>query len=421
MADWFHERPELTDALLAAVLFVVGIAGVRRWPVLNESRAWFIRDVLVAGMFAPLAQRRRAPRAVLAVVCVAAVGTWIGGFFGATTVVASGLAFYGLGRYVERPASLRAFFPAAGFVAVAAAAVSLPGDGNPWFSFLGRSCVVVAGFAFGDSQRSRSALLANLRLQADRAEALRVAEAQRAVVEERGRLVRELHDVVAHSISVMVVQAVAAERLAVRQPAAAAESIRNVADVGRRALTEMRHIFDVFGQSNNFGERPTEFAPQPRLEDLDAIIAQCRNAGMIIDVARNGEPQHLSAGMELAIVRIVQEALTNAMKHAPGSPARVTLSFITDITIEVSNGPHGAGTAHLPHLLHLPHLSGPASHSPYEGRGRGLIGMRERVEALGGELSVGPPEGGGFRVLAVFPPVGSVRPAHRMATLGRSK
>jgi signal transduction histidine kinase len=382
MRDWFGKRPDIADALLAAVLVVAGLLSARSWPVQGEAHVWFVRDVLVVAMFVPVAWRRRAPRLVLAAVSIAAVSTWIGGFLGVTTVVALGLAFYGVGRFVDRPTSLHAFFPAAGLVAVASAVVSLRGEGNPWFAVLGRCGVVVAGFAFGDSQRSRSALLASLRAQADRAEALRIAEAQRAVVEERGRLARELHDVVAHSISVMVVQAVAAERLTERQPAAAAESIRIVADVGRRALSEMRHIFDVLGP----GGSPIDFSPQPTLADLDAIIARCRTAGVEVEVTQRGDPWLLSARVELAIVRIVQEALTNTMKHAAGAQATVLLTFGTCVTVEVSDDGNGL-----------------AVHSTSDGRGRGLIGMRERVEALGGELSTGRRTGGGFNVRAVLP------------------
>jgi signal transduction histidine kinase len=397
MRDWFGKRPDLADGLLAAALVAAGIVSARSWPVRGESQAWLLRDLLVVAMFVPLAWRRRAPRTVLAFVSVAAVSNWMGGFLGVTTVIAGGLAFYGLGRYVDRPASLRSLFFFGGFVAVAAAVVALWSEGNPWYAVLGRCGLVMAAFAFGESQRSRSALLASLRAQADRAEALRAAEAQRAVVEERGRLARELHDVVAHSISVMVVQAVAAERLADRHPAAAVESMRNVAEVGRLALTEMRHIFDVLGP----GERTIDLTPQPILGDLDAIFDRCRAGGMSIEVVRRGDSPSLSGGVELAIVRIVQEALTNTMRHAVGAQATVSLTFGTEVTIEVSDD----GSL-------LPDR--PES----DGRGRGLIGMRQRVEALGGQLSTGWRTGGGFNVRAVLPIDPNQR--HQDVVTGRS-
>ncbi len=347
----------------------------------GSSDAWFVRDLLFVALFVPLAWRRRAPRLVLAIVVVATAAIWAGYFIDGGTAFAGGLAMYGLGRYIERPASLRFFAVAMSFIAVVAAAVTVAGS-DGWYQFAARCGVAVACFALGDSQRSRAELLANLRAQAERAESLRIVEAKRAVIEERSRIAREMHDVVAHSLSVMVVQAVAAERLAPKQPAAAVASMSSVAEVGRAALGEMRRIFDIF----EHGAGPIEFAPQPTLTDLDAIIETFRTAGMDVTVHRIGTPPILDAGTELAIVRIVQESLTNVLKHADSADAVVTFSFADQVTVEITDN----GTVR-------PHSTSA------EGNGRGLIGMRERVDALGGAITARPFAGHGFTVRVVLP------------------
>jgi signal transduction histidine kinase len=224
--------------------------------------------------------------------------------------------------------------------------------------------------------------MASLRAQAERADSLRVIEAQRAVSEERSRIAREMHDVVAHSLSVMVVQSVAAERLADHHPQAAIASISNVAEIGRRALGEMRRIFDIF----DAGSGPADFAPQPTLADLDSIVETYRSAGMQVSVECIGETMPVDAGLELAIVRIVQEALTNVLKHAGGADVVVRLTFADAVTIEVSD-------------TGFPRLES----QPTQGSGRGLIGMRERVDAFGGTLTAHDSTGSGFEVRAVLP------------------
>ncbi len=381
MRAWLDDRTGTVDAVVAGALLVGGLVSARSVAPDGSSDDWFVRDLLIVALFVPLVWRRRAPRLVLAVVVVATAGIWAGYFVDGGTAFAGGLAVYGLGRYVDRPASLRVFAVAMAFIAVVAAAVTVTGS-DGWYEFVARCGVAVAGFALGDSQRSRAALVTSLMAQAERAESLRVVEAQRAVIEERNRIAREMHDVVAHSLSVMVVQAVAAERLAAKQPEAAAASMSSVAEVGRAALWEMRRIFDIFDHEAG----PVDFAPQPTLDDLDAIIETFRTAGMDVTVHRIGNPPALDAGLELAIVRIVQESLTNVLKHADGTDAVVTLSFADHVTVEITD----TGNAR-------PHST------PADGSGRGLIGMRERVDALGGTITARHFAGRGFTVRAVLP------------------
>ena len=381
MRAWWEQRTGTVDAVLAGALLVVGLGTAHEVSVDGSSDMWYIRDLIFVALFVPLAWRRRAPRLVLAIVVVATAGIWAGYFVDGGTAFAGGIAMYGLGRFVERPASIRFFSVTMAFVAVVAAAVTIAGS-DGWYQFAARCGVAVACFALGDSQRSRAELLASLWAQAERAESLRIVEAQRAVVEERSRIAREMHDVVAHSLSVMVVQAVAAERLALRQPEAAVASMSSVAEVGRAALGEMRRIFDIF--EHDVG--PADFAPQPTLADLDAIIETFRTAGMDVTVRRVGIVLALDAGTELAIIRIVQESLTNVLRHAEGADAVVTISFADHVTVEVTDN----GTVRPPSTT-------------AGGRGRGLIGMRERVDALGGTIIARPFAGRGYTVRVVLP------------------
>ena len=366
---------------MAGALLIVGLGTAHGVSTIGSSYAWYVRDLLMVMLFAPLAWRRRAPRVVLAIVVAATAGIWAGYFVDGGTAFAGGLAMYGLGRYVERPISLRFFAFAMTFITVVAGVITIAGS-DGWYQLVARCGVGVACFALGDSQRSRAELLASLRAQAERAESLRIVEAQRAVVEERSRIAREMHDVVAHSLSVMVVQAVAAERLAPKQPEAAVASMSSVAEVGRAALGEMRRIFDIFEHD----EGPLDFAPQPTLADLDVIVETFRSSGMDVTVHRIGTTPALDAGTELAIVRIVQESLTNVLKHADGADTVVTLSFAEHVTVEITD----AGSAR-PHSTTI------------DGGGRGLIGMGERVDALGGALTARPFAGRGFIVRAVLP------------------
>ena len=374
---------------MAGALLIVGLGTAHGVSTIGSSYPWYVRDLLMVMLFVPLAWRRRAPRVVLAIVVVATAGIWAGYFVDGGTAFAGGLAMYGLGRYVERPISLRFFAFAMTFITVVAGVVTIAGS-DGWYQFVARCGVGVACFALGESSRSRAELLASLRAQAERAESLRIVEAQRAVVEERSRIAREMHDVVAHSLSVMVVQAVAAERLVPKQPEAAVASMSSVAEVGRAALGEMRRIFDIFEHD----EGPLDFAPQPTLADFDAIVETFRSSGMDVTVHRIGTTPALDAGTELAIVRIVQESLTNVLKHADGADTVVTLSFAEHVTVEITD----AGSAR-PHSTTI------------DGGGRGLIGMGERVDALGGALTARPFAGRGFTVRAVLPIQDSKVPA----------
>jgi signal transduction histidine kinase len=204
--------------------------------------------------------------------------------------------------------------------------------------------------------------------------------AREAVTTERTRIARELHDVVAHAMSVMIVKAGAARTVIDRDPAAPEHAIARVEETGRAGLAEMRRLIGVLTEA----DEAASTAPMPGLADLDSLLDTMRAAGLPVEVVRTGAPRELTAGADLALYRVIQESLTNALKHAGPANARVSLDFASDrVTIEVADD--GRGSA------------------PDPGVGHGLIGMRERVGVFGGTLSTSERPGGGFVVRAEIP------------------
>jgi signal transduction histidine kinase len=206
--------------------------------------------------------------------------------------------------------------------------------------------------------------------------------AETAVLEERQRIARELHDVVAHHMSVIAIQAEAAPYKVPHPPAELAESFADIRASALEGLTELRRVLGVL----RTGDDP-QTAPQPGLERLDEVLASARNGGLTIEVSSTGEATELPQGVALSAHRILQEALSNAMKHAPGAAVTVDIGYAADeLRLRVVNGP---GTDPRP--------------VAESGGGHGLVGMRERVIMLGGTLTAGPEPGGGFAVSAVLP------------------
>jgi signal transduction histidine kinase len=211
------------------------------------------------------------------------------------------------------------------------------------------------------------------------------ARAAAAIVEERARIARELHDVVAHSISVMVLQARGGRRVLQTDPGDARDAFDVIEATGHQALTEMRRLLGMLRRS----DEEIALAPQPSLARLGALIAQVEAAGLPVQVAVEGEPQELPPGVDLSAYRIVQEALTNTLRHAGPARARVVIRYAAD-NLELEIADDGPGT------------------SAGAGSGYGLIGMRERVSVYGGELQAGQQPGGGY-ALRVRLPLGSAR------------
>ncbi len=220
----------------------------------------------------------------------------------------------------------------------------------------------------------------------DRDQRVRLAERERdvaareAVVEERARIARELHDAIAHNVSMMVVQAGAERRVLDRRNESTKEVLATIEQIGRDALTEMRRLV---GMLRSEGADP--LAPQPGLGDLPTLVAQVHAAGLPVDLHVEGEPRELSVGIELSAYRIVQEALTNALKHAGEARAVVRVRYDPD-SLELEIADDGAG-----------------AHAPVASGGHGLVGMRERVALYGGRLEAGRRESGGFGVRVLLP------------------
>jgi signal transduction histidine kinase len=216
--------------------------------------------------------------------------------------------------------------------------------------------------------------------RAARAEREREERARAAVTEERARIARELHDVVGHSVSVMTVQASAVRRLLRPEQQREREALLVVEQTGREALAEMRRMVGVLRRP----EEAPALAPQPSLQHLDRLVEQAREAGLPVEVRIEGDPLPLPAGVDLTAYRLVQEGLTNTLKHARAEQAQVLVRYGGgDVEVTVSDDGRGAGSG--------------------DGGGHGLVGMRERVAVYGGELEAGPRPEGGYRLRAKLP------------------
>ncbi|MER6346130.1 sensor histidine kinase [Streptomyces sp. NPDC001595] len=250
-------------------------------------------------------------------------------------------------------------------------------------------------WVLGDSIRTRRAYFAQLEERAARLEKEREAQAKVAVAAERARIARELHDVVAHNVSVMVVQADGAAYVLDAAPDQAKKALETISSTGRQALAEMRRLLGVLRTGEH--QEGGEYVPQPDVRQIEDLVEQCRGSGLPVDFKVEGTPRPLPSGVELTAYRIVQEALTNTRKHGgPNAGASVRLVYFDDgLGLLVEDDGKGA-----PHELY--------EEGGRDGQGHGLIGMRERVGMVGGTLDAGPRPGGGFRISALLP----LKPAH---------
>ncbi|MFG2695096.1 sensor histidine kinase [Kitasatospora sp. NPDC048407] len=243
-------------------------------------------------------------------------------------------------------------------------------------------------WAWGRLTRVRRAYLIELEDRAARLERERDAQSQVAVAAERARIARELHDVVAHNVSVMIVQADGAAYVMDSSPQQTKEALGTIASTGRQALAEMRRLLGVLRTADTTGE----YVPQPGVEELPELLEQVRTAGLPVEFTATGEARELPRGLELTVYRIVQEALTNVRKHGgPDAHATVAVDFRDgDLEVLVEDDGRGSTREQL-------------ATGGTDGLGHGLIGMRERVGMVSGSLDVGPRPGGGFRIRAVLP------------------
>ena len=273
------------------------------------------------------------------------------------------------------------------------ASQTLPGHTQPYDAIV-QFFIFGAAWTIGTLNRYRRVALSAAAERAARAEASLDAAAARAAAAERVRIARELHDVVAHHVSLMAVQAEAVGALLPARPEAAAQSADLIGSTARAAMTELRRLLGVLRFKDSDDPERVRLTPSPSLSRLDALIAAFREAGLRVTCETSGEQSVLTAGIDLTAYRIVQEALTNALRHAPGATVSVLLGYApAELTVEVTNSRPGTG---------VPDINPAGSWSP-AGPGYGLAGIAERVASCGGSLALGPAAGGGFTVTARLP------------------
>ena len=380
---WPFVRRYAFDALIVAVALEGALEVVLRQDDANapESSVWFAAPA-IALLALPLLARRRFPFA-------APAGLWI---------VAAVLSIVD-GKLVT--------FTASASIAGLAAAFLLGNLRDPTLSrvglalTLGSSALLIyndpdhsaadlvftplmfgIGWLAGFALRERAEEAEAAEARAAQAEREREAAARLAVAEERARIARELHDIVAHAVSVMVLQVGAIRHNLPETVAEDKDALQGVERTGRAALTEMRRLL---GAMRDEGQ-DAELAPQPGLDSLESLLDEVGRAGLHVRLHREGEPSPLPRAIELSAYRIIQEGLTNALKHAQASHADVTLRYAPDeLQLEIRDDGRGV--------------------SENDGLGHGLVGVRERVKIYGGEMSSGPANGGGF-VLRTRLPLG---------------
>jgi signal transduction histidine kinase len=377
---WRRLPPLVADTALAVVVGVVTVVSIhvddRRDPT-EVMTVWAWALLLV--QFVALVWRRRAPVAVGLVVIAAGFAYGSANLPDPAISFPVALAVYSVAAF--RPRRVSVPFAVA-LVVVAAVVLALDRQADA-ADVVVNYFVGITSWVVGDTmlgQRERSQLLAARRDDA----------ARRAASDERVRIARDLHDVVAHHISVIAVQAEAAQEVAATDPARASQAMATVSETARAALGELRRALGVLRSE-------PDRSPQPRLAAVDDLVESVRRAGLSVDVHTTGEARPVDGVVGVTAYRVVQEALTNVLRHAPASRARVDLDFC-DGALVVTVADDGRG-ARVPSRRGASggRLSGPA------GGGHGLIGMRERVAAVGGQLDAGPAPDGGFNVRARLP------------------
>jgi signal transduction histidine kinase len=402
---WARDPQALLDVVLAAIVAVLSLADVAASSA-DESadRATdALAYVLVIIGSGSLIWRRRAPLVMLAVVTAVLVTMYLRDY-GAFLSVLGLPALYAVAAHEEDRRKAWIAMIASGVLLMLAASVSVldTEDGFNYFASISMMAFLAGAIAAGVIIRNRERIFVDTERRAAAAEADRLAEAERAVAEERSRIAREMHDVVAHSMSVIAVQAAAGREIVHANPDKAAEVFARIEGVGRESLAELRRMLGVLRGTDAAN---ASLSPQPGLGDVPAAVAESTASGVATELVIDGPPRPLPPGIELAAYRIVQEALTNVRKHAGRTAtATVRISYRPrELVVDVTDDGRGAATS----------LAG-------AGSGQGLIGMRERVEIYGGELASGPRPGGGFTVHAVLPIVdeaaGSVASAPREAS-----
>jgi signal transduction histidine kinase len=364
-------RPPLADALLAAGVLVV--AQVETWMT-SSFQPKPPLALLAVAMTVPLAWRRRAPFAALLVVGVAGavLGTGWPELNALYTFIAVVVAVFSVGAYAEPRRAVLGCALVLGWFWIGALIDNARHRGQRGPSDFVFVTVVFGGaWLLGRALRGRGLQAAELQQRAAQLEADQQAQARAAVTAERARIARELHDVIAHSVSVMVIQAGAAEQLLEETPERARGPLEAVQDTGRQTIVELRRLLGILREDG----QELSLVPQPGLDHLDLLLEEMRQAGLPVQLRVEGQPGRLPPGVDLAAYRIVQEALTNTLRHAGPANAEVVVRYQQHaVELEVLDDGRGPG---------LRDSAGGAS-------GHGLVGMRERIALYGGTLEAGP-------------------------------
>jgi signal transduction histidine kinase len=377
-----HLSPRTVDVAITAAVFIASVTEALTLKEVDGPR-WVI-VLTVAAMALLLLWRRTHTLVVTIALAAIAVPTtlWLAD---TTELVATFIPLLLVAYAGGRNASTRDGRISLAVLLVGVALVGLTSSdataGDVYFPAI----IVTLCWFGGRTVRLRLQHAAELHETAALAADQREREAQQAVADERRRIAREMHDVVAHSISVMVVQAGGARRILAGDPERAEHAAARIRQAGSAALAEMDLLLGVL-------DTALEPTAQPTVDDLEALVERTRAAGLPVTLAVSGSRRPLPAGAELAVYRVVQEALTNAIKHAGGATTEVALTWGDD-ALALSVVDHGDGGPS-PELV---------------GAGHGLIGMRERLRVHGGELDAGPRPGGGFQILGRLPSSASRR------------
>ncbi|MGD2059546.1 MAG: sensor histidine kinase [Acidimicrobiia bacterium] len=380
-------RQILFDAVVAAVILALGLASRVDVEGLNDI---FLREsdwlhiVLVVLMSAPLALRRVYPTTVFAVI----LGSWVldRAFDYPESLATVGVlvAFYTIGTELPRRRSFYIGGLSALFVLLWTILGTIVLESVAAVSIATTTIATVTPLLVGREMRTRREHAEELRQKVAVAERERQESARRAVEEERARIARELHDVVAHQMTVMTIQAEGARRIAEDTDPRIKEALDTIKATGHSALSEMRRVVGLLRETD---DDSADLAPLPRLTDLSRLVDQVQAAGVPVQLSVQGEARPLADGVELSAYRIVQESLTNTARHGgPGATASVAVNYGDD-TLDVTVIDDGRG----------------AAATPSNGGGHGLVGMRERVAVLGGSFDAGAKPGGGYRVHASIP------------------
>jgi signal transduction histidine kinase len=374
-------HPALSDALLAAVLLAVAVLSVATSPAASGvAIAAPIWVLLIAGIL-PLAFRQRAPLLVLVLTAMPIVGlVWLG-FAPGVLGVGLFIACYTVGAWSSTRQLAVALIFTAGMLAVVG--LLWPQDLNP-MQLLQNLVLFAVSFGIGRSARARRAAID---LARDQAALLAVQQAELArqqVTEERLTIARELHDVVAHSLGVIAVQAGVGSHVSATDPDEARRALDAIATTSREALQEVRSMLGVLRSDTD----TVDYEPRTSLADLPRLLDRTRMSGVPVEIDETGQAEPLAAGVELAACAVIREGLANAVRHAHGAPARVLLEHTPgQLGIEVCNGPGRK-------------LAGTGGTG---GTGHGLQGMRERVQLWGGSMDAAPSADGGYRLRVDLP------------------